>query len=52
MGVKTVNLVRKRDDMNPIVEELTKLGADLVITEEQLLKDYRFQSFSNAYSFL
>ncbi|CAI4226562.1 unnamed protein product [Auanema sp. JU1783] len=41
LGIKTVNIVRKKDDLQKTVDELTALGADLVITEEQLLREYK-----------
>lgn len=46
-GFKSVNLVRKRNDMSAVVDELKSLGADLVITDEQLIKEYKFVQFSS-----
>ncbi|KIH55210.1 GroES-like protein [Ancylostoma duodenale] len=40
-GIRSINVVRKRDDMAPLVNELRSLGANEVITEDQLLKEYR-----------
>ncbi|KAJ3323285.1 hypothetical protein HDV06_002053 [Boothiomyces sp. JEL0866] len=37
-GLKTVNIVRNRPDMQNLEKELTDLGADLVITEDQVRK--------------
>ncbi|CAI5441576.1 unnamed protein product [Caenorhabditis angaria] len=36
LGVKTVNVVRNRENLSDLVAELTKLGATDVITEEDL----------------
>ncbi|VDM70446.1 unnamed protein product [Strongylus vulgaris] len=40
-GIRSINIVRKRDDMTPLVSELKSLGADEVLTEDQLFKEYR-----------
>ncbi|CAJ0952062.1 unnamed protein product, partial [Mesorhabditis belari] len=43
-GIKSVNIVRKRetpDAQKKLEEHMKSLGADLVITEEQLIKEYR-----------
>ncbi|XP_062467415.1 enoyl-[acyl-carrier-protein] reductase, mitochondrial isoform X3 [Pezoporus occidentalis] len=37
-GIKTVNVVRDRPDLPKLVERLTALGADHVVTEEMLRK--------------
>lgn len=36
LGVKSVNVVRKRDNLDELVKELKDLGADEVITQEEL----------------
>ena len=36
MGVRTVNVIRKRHDMIKVVDHLVSLGADHVITDEEL----------------
>lgn len=33
--------------MSAVVDELKSLGADLVITDEQLIKEYKFVQFSS-----
>ncbi|PIO53334.1 GroES-like protein, partial [Teladorsagia circumcincta] len=40
-GIHSVNIVRKRDNLSDLVKELKELGADEVITDEQLAKEYR-----------
>ncbi|KAK6736553.1 hypothetical protein RB195_019314 [Necator americanus] len=40
-GFRSINVVRKREDMTPLVSELKSLGADEIITEEGLIKEYR-----------
>ncbi|VDL72559.1 unnamed protein product [Nippostrongylus brasiliensis] len=40
-GIRTVNIVRKRENLSDLIKELKELGADEVITEEQLAKEYR-----------
>ncbi|KJH41729.1 GroES-like protein [Dictyocaulus viviparus] len=40
-GYCSVNIVRIRDDMAGLINELKNLGADYVITEDQLVKEYR-----------
>ncbi|KHJ88505.1 oxidoreductase, zinc-binding dehydrogenase family protein [Oesophagostomum dentatum] len=40
-GFRSINIVRKRDDMSPLLCELKSLGADEIITEDELLKEYR-----------
>lgn len=40
-GLRSVNVVRPRDDMASLVNELKALGADEVITEDQLVREYR-----------
>ncbi|KAK6024354.1 oxidoreductase, zinc-binding dehydrogenase family protein [Ostertagia ostertagi] len=40
-GIHSVNIVRKRDNLADLVKELKELGADEVITDEQLAKEYR-----------
>ncbi|XP_053560752.1 enoyl-[acyl-carrier-protein] reductase, mitochondrial [Bombina bombina] len=38
LGIKTINIVRDRADLQNLVQRLHDLGADYVITEEQLRK--------------
>ncbi|XP_006021935.1 enoyl-[acyl-carrier-protein] reductase, mitochondrial [Alligator sinensis] len=38
MGIKTINVIRDRPDLQKLVDRLTALGADYVITEEMLRK--------------
>lgn len=40
-GYNSVNIVRKRDNLTELVNELKGLGANEVITDEQLVKEYR-----------
>lgn len=41
MGVKTINVVRDREDLDSVKEDLDDLGADFVVTESLLAgKDY------------
>lgn len=40
-GVRTVNVVRPRDDWDATVAHLTALGADVVTTEEKLKNDLK-----------
>ncbi|VDD88382.1 unnamed protein product [Enterobius vermicularis] len=40
-GVRTVNLIRKSDHSEKVIEELKKLGADEVHTEDEMLKEYK-----------
>ncbi|KAK0420816.1 hypothetical protein QR680_014905 [Steinernema hermaphroditum] len=39
--VKTINVVRARPDLSLLETDLKGLGADYVVTEEQLLKEFR-----------
>lgn len=43
-GYNSVNIVRKRDNLTELVNELKGLGANEVITDEQLVKEYRGRS--------
>lgn len=36
MGLSTVNVVRDRDDFEAVKAELVKMGADFVLTEQEL----------------
>ena len=36
--IKTVNVVRKRDDFEQVAQELYRLGATLVVSDEDLVK--------------
>jgi len=36
MGLKTINIVRSRDDDQTMADELKKLGADVVLTEDEV----------------
>ncbi|KAK6058215.1 GroES-like protein [Cooperia oncophora] len=40
-GLNSVNIVRKRENLSDLVKELKALGANEVITDEQLAKEYR-----------
>lgn len=40
-GIKTINIVRDRPDINDLKAELIKLGADYVFTEEEFKRDGR-----------
>ncbi|KAJ1354739.1 hypothetical protein KIN20_011749 [Parelaphostrongylus tenuis] len=40
-GYRSINVVRQRDNMAALVDELKALGADEVITEDQLVREYR-----------
>ena len=46
MGVKTVNIVRDREDISGLKARLTELGGDLVLTEEELRSSKMFKSGS------
>ena len=46
MGVKTVNIVRDRADVDLLKAKLTAMGGDLVLTEEEL-RATQVQSSSN-----
>ncbi|CAJ0605456.1 unnamed protein product [Cylicocyclus nassatus] len=40
-GIRSINIVRKRDNMAAFISSLKALGANEVITEDQLVKEYR-----------
>ncbi|KAK5984085.1 hypothetical protein GCK32_005803 [Trichostrongylus colubriformis] len=40
-GLHSVNIVRKRENLSDLIKELKDLGANEVITDEQLAKEYR-----------
>merc|ERR1719495_2582585 len=46
MGVKTVNIVRDREDISGLKARLTELGGDLVLTEEELRSSKMFKTGS------
>jgi len=46
MGVKTVNVVRDRKEIDQLKEKLTAMGADLVLTEEELRASQLWKSQS------
>ncbi|CAJ0921543.1 unnamed protein product [Ranitomeya imitator] len=47
LGITTINVVRDRPDLQSLVERLRELGADHVITEEQLRKPEMKDLFKN-----
>lgn len=40
-GVRTVNVVRNRDNLDALIKELKEIGADEVFTEEEMKKESR-----------
>ena len=43
LGVRTVNVVRERDDLGALRDQLMGMGADHVLTEQQLRKTALFR---------
>ena len=43
LGVRTVNVVRERDDLDELRSQLTEMGADHVLTEQELRKSTLFR---------
>ena len=43
LGVRTVNVVRERDDLEAVRGQLTGMGADHVLTEQELRKTTLFR---------
>jgi len=44
MGVKTINIVRDREEIDPLKKKLQELGADFVLTEKELRATQIFKS--------
>ncbi|XP_043362129.1 enoyl-[acyl-carrier-protein] reductase, mitochondrial isoform X6 [Dermochelys coriacea] len=51
LGIKTINVIRDRPNLQEVVDRLTSLGADHVITEEMLRKPEMKDLFKSAFIF-
>lgn len=40
-GLRTISIVRKRDNFDEVANELKSLGADEIYTEEEMLRETR-----------